>query len=58
MLALLSSRVEVRLLCHLHASSPAVPFLSRVSDPVDHFQYSHPRSDGVQAGVPKPSFIL
>lgn len=63
MLALLCGKVEVRLLCHLLASHPAVPstiepFLPWVCVPSDHFRYSHPGSDGVQAGVPKPSFIL
>lgn len=56
-------RVEVRLVCHLYVSHPAVPsttelFLSWVYVPSDCFQHSHTGSDRVQAGVPKPSLIL
>lgn len=60
-LQVLCCRIEVRLVCHLHASHPAVPsttelLLSWVCVPSDLFQHSHTGSDGVQAGVPKPSF--
>lgn len=59
----LCCRVEVRPVCHLYASHPAVPsttelFLSWVCVPSDRFQHSHTGSDGLQAGVPKPSLIL